>query len=128
LVDSHSVTKETVRRLNLPRGAANELLNNLTVQYEDALFIGLVYTDSDPKRAQQIVNTVGRLYTERITSEATSTQKMHLDTELTATLDEASLPLKPVSPKPLRNGLITLVVGLTLLLAWALVRRASWSS
>jgi len=42
---------------------------------------------------------------------------------ISATLVPASLPDEPVSPKPVRNGLVALVVGLALVAAWWIVEK-----
>ena len=103
---SHSVGEETLRRLGLQMEPA-ELLDNLTIeQVENTSFIFLTYEDTDPYKAQRIVNTVGEVSSELI-SERSS--------DLTATVvEKAALPDSPVSPNPLRNGILTLVVGLVL--------------
>jgi capsular polysaccharide biosynthesis protein len=114
-IDSRPVAEKAVERLGLqrepvgrlgPMGAA-ELLDNLTVeQVENTSFIVLTYEDTDPVRAQRIVNTVGEVSSELI-SERSS--------DLTASVvEKAAVPETPVSPRPLRNGLFTLVVGLVL--------------
>jgi hypothetical protein len=83
-----------------------ELLDRLTVEeMEGTSFIVLTYEDTNPMRAQQIANTVGKV-SEHI-SERSST--------FTAIVwEKAEVPQSPVSPHPLRNGLLTLVIGLML--------------
>jgi hypothetical protein len=57
-------------------------------------------------RARQIANTVGEVSSELISERSSN---------LTATVwEKAALPESPVSPHPLRNGLLTLVIGLML--------------
>jgi capsular polysaccharide biosynthesis protein len=103
-IDSSPVAEKAIGRLGLQMGAA-ELLDKLTVeQVENTTFIVLTYEDTDPVRAQRIVNTVGEVSSELI-SERSS--------DLTATVvEKAALPDSPASPRPLSNGLLTLVVGL----------------
>jgi capsular polysaccharide biosynthesis protein len=105
-IDSRPVAEEAIQRLGLQMGAA-ELLDNLTVeQVENTSFIVLTYEDTDPHKAKRIVNTVGQVSSEFI-SERSS--------DLTAKVYEnAVVPESPVSPHPLRNGLLTLVIGLVL--------------
>jgi capsular polysaccharide biosynthesis protein len=63
----------------------------------------ITYTDTDPKKAQQVANTLGQVASE------------HVPNEITATVwRKARLPLTPASPNPLRNGLIALVASLAL--------------
>ena len=105
-IDSRSVAEETIQRLELEMTPA-ELLDNLSVeQVEATSFIVLSYEDTDPMRAQLVANTVGRVSSELI-SERSS--------DLAANVfEEAMVPESPVSPHPLRNGLLTLVIGLVL--------------
>jgi capsular polysaccharide biosynthesis protein len=117
-IASRRVAEETVQRLGLqrepvgrlgPMGAA-ELLDNLTVEHvEGTQFIRLTYEDTDPERAKQIVNTVGQVSCELISERSAA------GIQLTATVwEKAAVPESPVSPHPLRNGLLTLVIGLVL--------------
>jgi hypothetical protein len=87
-----------------------ELLDNLTIeQVESTSFIVLAYEDTDPVRAKWIVNTVGQVSSELISERSAA------GSQLTAKLyEEAVVPDSPVSPDPLRNGLLTLVIGLVL--------------
>ncbi len=102
-IDSHPVAEETIRRLNLDMTSA-ELLDNLTIeQVENTSFIVLTYEDTDPARATYIANTVGEVSSELIS-----------DGVQISVWEKASLPTTPVSPHPLRNGLLTLVIGLVL--------------
>jgi capsular polysaccharide biosynthesis protein len=103
-IDSRPVAEKAVERLGLQMGAA-ELLDNLTVeQVENTSFIVLTYEDTDPERATRIVNTVGEVSSELISERSR---------DLTAKLyEKAEVPESPASPKPLRNGLLTLVIGL----------------
>ena len=105
-IDSRPVAEETIRRLELEMTPA-ELLDNLTVeQVEITNFIVLTYQSNDPVEATKIVNTVGEVSSELISERSRG---------LTATaLEKAIVPESPVSPRPWRNGLLTLVVG------WAL--------
>jgi capsular polysaccharide biosynthesis protein len=109
VIDSPRVAEETVRRLGLPRGSANKLLDNLTAEPEPGTtIIRLTYTDTDPKRAQQIVGTVGRVAHDYFHTR-----------DITVTLWEpAKLPSTPASPKPLRNAAKALVACLGLVAAW----------
>ena len=71
-IDTRPVAEEAIRRLGLGM-SPDELLNNLTIeQIESSQFIQLSYTDTDPGRATQVVNTVGQVSSERI-SKASAT-------------------------------------------------------
>src|SRR5918994_284941 len=92
-----------------------ELLNNLTIeQVEGTNFISLTYEGTSAAEATQIVNTMAKVSSNRI-SDTTKAA----GSNLTATpYVKASVPDNPtpVSPHPLRNGLLTLVMGLVLCL------------
>jgi len=105
-IDSRPVAHEVIQRLGLERSDA-ELLDKLTVeQVEDTSFIVLTYEDTDPAKAAKIVNTVGQVSSELISERSSGlTAKVY---------EKASVPESPVSPDPLRNGLLTLVIGLVL--------------
>ena len=106
-IESRPVAEEAIRRLRLEL-SPDQLLNNLTVeQVETSQFIQLTYTDNDPGRAEEVVNTVGQVSSERISNTSAAAN------DLKATVYERAItPASPVSPKPWRNGLLTLVVGM----------------
>ena len=103
------VAEEVIRRLGLEM-APSELLDNLTVeQVEGTSFLRLTYEGTDVAVATDIVNTMAEVSSERLTNTAGG--------DLTASVyEKARVPdyPTPVSPKPLRNGLLTLVIGLML--------------
>ena len=83
---------------------------------DNTQFMQLSYTDSDPRRAQLVVNTVGEIFSKEVSKVSQGSNA------ITATLwDRAAVPKEPVSPNPLRNGLLVLVVGLMLLMGVALL-------
>jgi capsular polysaccharide biosynthesis protein len=96
-----------------------ELLHNLLIeQVESTNFIRLTYQGSNPEQAKQIVNTVGEVSSERIS------QISAAGSNITATVyEKAIVPDTPVSPKPLRNGLLALVMVWVLYAGFTLVRR-----
>jgi capsular polysaccharide biosynthesis protein len=117
------VAEEVIQKRSLRVGPLEFLEDRLTVEpVEDTPFLRVSYTDTDPARATQVVNTVGRVSSERI-SEADATAN-----KITAIVyAKARVPDAPASPKPLRNGLIALVAALAISSA-ALVaaRRRPW--
>ena len=114
-IESRPVAEEVIQRLGLDM-SPDELLSNLAIeQVETSQFIQLTYTDNDPGRAEEVVNTVGQVSSERISNTSAAA------TNIKATVyEKAAVPESPVSPKPLRNGLLTLVVGLVLCAGTAL--------
>jgi capsular polysaccharide biosynthesis protein len=103
-IDQRPVAEEVVRRLGV-RTTPDKLLKNLTAELDPGtLLIRLTYTDTDPARAKRVVNTFAKVASERIG-----------DNRVVATLwESAKMPVTPVSPNPIRNGLIALAIGLVL--------------
>jgi capsular polysaccharide biosynthesis protein len=94
--DSRPVAEEVVRRLELDI-TPDELLSNLGADRMGGSGVTrLTYEDTDPKRAQEIVNAAGRVSSRG---------------PLLLSATEAT----PVGPHPVRNGLLTFLAGLVLL-------------
>ena len=108
-VDSRPVAEEGIQRHGLQMDPEN-LLERLTVQQiEDTQFLLLSYKDADPERAREIVDSVSDVSTQRI-AEANATRS-----DITITVWEyATVPTSPISPNPIRNGLLALGLGLVL--------------
>jgi len=104
------VTQAVVEELNLPKGSADGLLKNLDAQTEPGtMFIDISYEDSNPERAQLIANTVGQVFPQKISEVSPGVN------DVTATVWEpAMLPDTPASPKPARNVMLALVLGVFL--------------
>jgi capsular polysaccharide biosynthesis protein len=119
---SRPVAEETIERLKLPMNP-DVFLERLEAEpIENTQFIELSYTDPDPMRARVVTNTVGDVLSEQVSEVGQDGSGM------TARLwERAPVPEEPVSPNPLRNGLVTLASGLLLFvgLAVALPRLAA---
>ena len=121
LATSRPVAKEAKRRLGLQADSA-ELMDNLEVRrVAGTTFMDLTYPGTDRMKATQKVNTLAKVASERL-SEA-------VGKNLAAVVwEEAQVPPAVPEPKPLRNGLLTLVgvwalyAGLTLAM-FVLLRR-----
>src|SRR5215211_4326783 len=121
LAASRPVAEETRRSLRLQASSA-ELLENLEVRrVRGTTFIDLTYRGTDRKKATQTVNTLARVASQRLSEAGRK--------NLTAVVwEEAQVPPAVPEPKPLRNGLLTLVgvwalyAGLTLTML-AVLRR-----
>jgi capsular polysaccharide biosynthesis protein len=105
----------------------SELLDKLTIeQVESTSFIVLTYKGSDRVEATKIVNTVGEVSSELISESSAA------GSNLTATVyEKAIVPDTPISPKPLRNGLLAAVFGVMLGIGLALLMEYldhSWRS
>jgi capsular polysaccharide biosynthesis protein len=125
-IDTRPVAEEVISRRGLEM-TPDELLNNLTIeQVESSQFIRLSYTDSNAEDAQQIVNTVGTVSSNRITNLGAAANN------ITATvMERAVLPQSPIKPDPVRNGLLAAVFGLMLGVGLAFLmeyRDHSWHS
>src|SRR5918994_7444426 len=113
LAASRPVAEETRRSLRLQASSA-ELLENLEIErVQGTTFIDLTYRGTDRKKATQKVNILARVAAERLS--------VAPGKNLTAVVwEEAQVPPAVPEPKPLRNGLLTLVgvwalyAGLTL--------------
>ena len=114
-IDTRTVAEEAIQRLELQE-APEELLENLSVeQVEATQIIRLAYTDTDPQRAKEVVNTIGEVSSERISKMRAA------GLNITATLYEpAAVPDTPVSPNPLRNGILAAGLGMMLCVGFAL--------
>ena len=108
--DTRPVAEEASGRLGLRMDPA-ELTDNLTVErVEGTNLVRLAYEGTDPREAKRIVDAVGEVSSERI-SESTVAHR-----GFTATLvRRAPVPEEPAGPNPVRNGLLTLAVGLVLI-------------
>jgi capsular polysaccharide biosynthesis protein len=106
-VPTTPVAEAVVERLDLPEGSAGEVLKNISAQPDPGtMFVNVSYKDSDPERAQQIANTIGQVLSEKISEVSLGANA------ITATVWEpATLPKTPVSPDPIRNGILALVLG-----------------
>jgi capsular polysaccharide biosynthesis protein len=102
LAASRPVARGTRRSLGLQASSA-ELLDNLEIRrVPGTTFIDLTYPGTDRKQATQTVNALARVASERL-SDA-------LGKNLSAVVwEEAQVPPAVPEPKPLRNGLLTLV-------------------
>ena len=110
VIDTRPVAEETVRRVGsgMPPG---ELLDTLTVeQIRGTSSIRITYRGTDPEAAEQIADEFATVSSERI-SESTVAHR-----GFTATLvRRATVPEEPAGTNPVRDGLLTLAVGLALI-------------
>jgi capsular polysaccharide biosynthesis protein len=125
-VDSPPIAEEAIRRPREPSAAEmepTELLSNLTVERVGVNSIFFTYEDTTPVAAAEIATTFAEVSSERISDTSVD------GSELTATLvRRAALPEEPASPHPIRNGLLTLVVGWTLCVGGGFVALVAYRS
>jgi capsular exopolysaccharide synthesis family protein len=105
-VNTRPVANDVIQRLDLSM-SPNTLLDNLQAeQIKASQFVELTYTDTDAQRAQLVANASGEALSDRMSAIDTG------DTDLSATVwESARLPADPVSPKPVRNGVVALIAG-----------------
>jgi capsular polysaccharide biosynthesis protein len=113
-VPTRPVVEPVIREQDL-KMAPETFLTNLTAeQIAETQFIEVAYKDANPERAQQVVNAIGRVFSQRVS------EVSPMANGITATVWEpAAVPDAPVSPNLLRNGLVALVAGLMLGVALA---------
>ena len=126
-VPTTPIAETVVERLNLQEESAGEVLNNISAEQDPGtMFVNVSYKDSNPERAQLIANTIGKVLSEKISEVSVGANA------ITATVWEpATLPETPISPDPIRNVIIALVLGslLGVMLAFLLEYVSdSWNS
>lgn len=109
-VNSRPVAETVIRQLGLRITPEDFLENRLNVeQIRDTQFIQVDYEDTSPERAQQVANAIGDVFSEQISQVSSSAN------DITVTVwERAEVPDDPVSPNPVRNGLLALGLGLML--------------
>lgn len=108
-VNSRPVAESVIQQLGLEM-TPEEFQERLSVeQTRETQFIEVRYRDTSPERAQQGANTAGDVFAEQISEVSSSASA------ITATVwERAEAPSAPVSPNPVRNGFLALVLGLIL--------------
>lgn len=117
---SRPVASEVIETHGL-QTTPGELIRNLNVkQSRNTQFIQLTYKDTDPERARDVANSLGAVASSQI-SDAGGASTSNIKTIV---WEYAEIPQTPVSPRPVRDGLlaagmgIMLGVGLALLLGY----------
>jgi capsular polysaccharide biosynthesis protein len=108
-VNSRLIARAVIEQENL-RTDPGTLLDNLQVEaIEETQFVTVTYRGSDPQMTRRVADAVGGVFSERFAEES-ETGKF-----ITATVWEPAGPAgAPISPKPLRNGLLALMIGAVL--------------
>jgi capsular polysaccharide biosynthesis protein len=106
-VDTRPVAQGVIQTLDLSMSPEAFQRNLSAQQVGDTQFIEVSYNDSDPQRAQRIANTLGEVFSERVSEVSPSASA------ISATVwEQAVVPDSPVSPNPVRNALLALILGL----------------
>lgn len=108
-VGSRPVAEAVVREAGL-NITPSTLQGRLSVeQVPETYFVKVDYIDTDPTRAREVADTIGKVFTERISELSPSG-----DT-ITATVWEPAIESRyPIAPNPIRDGLLGLTLGLML--------------
>jgi capsular polysaccharide biosynthesis protein len=108
-VNSRSIAQGVIEQENL-RTDPGTLLDNLQVEaIEETQFVAVSYRDSDPQRTRRVADAVGGVFSTRFAEESET------GNFITATVWDSAGPAgAPISPKPLRNGLLALMIGAVL--------------
>ncbi len=108
-VGTRPIAEAVIEQENLNTDPETFLANLQVNALEETQFITVNYSDSDPQRAQRVVNAVGDVFSQRIA------EVNPRGSGITATVwERADVPSEPVSPQPLRDGLIALMVSAVL--------------
>jgi capsular polysaccharide biosynthesis protein len=109
-LDSRRTAEATIRRLDLRTPAGAFVENLSSEQVAETPMIEITYEDDSPREAKLIVNTVAEVFPEQISDANVGTTG-----SITAKVwNRAVVPVDPVSPNPLRDGFVALVLGLML--------------
>jgi capsular exopolysaccharide synthesis family protein len=121
LVNGQEIASRVVKRLDLPMqpSALSDLITATVIP--DTVILEITTTDPDPQQAQLIDRTVAQELTGFISELETPPGRANAPIKATI-VDAASLPSSPVSPQPVRNIGLALVLGLLLGIGLAVVR------
>jgi capsular polysaccharide biosynthesis protein len=106
IITTRPVAEQATGRLGLTVDP-DAVLENLTAEPTDSgQLIELTYADTDPQRTQRIVNALGEVASERVSTLPVSGQDVRA-----TVVEAASLPRTPEEPDPVRNGILAAVMG-----------------
>jgi len=125
--DTMTVAEAVVGQPSLQEQNAEVVLQNMSAEPDPGtMFVDISYKSSDPEKAQQTANAIGQVVSQKISDLSLGANA------ITATVWEpAELPQTPVSPDPVRNTIIALLLGSLLGVALAFLLEYvdhSWDS
>jgi capsular polysaccharide biosynthesis protein len=113
MVPSMPVAQGVVKQLNLPDLSAEDVLRNMNAEPNPGTMVidvSYTYTAANAQmaqeRAQLIANTIGEVSTKKIGHAMVGANPIRF-----RVWNEATLPENPVSPNPVRNSIIALLLG-----------------
>ena len=105
-VNTHRIAEAVIQDLNLSIAPEDFLKNLRAEQIPETEFIEVTYRDPNPKRVQKITSTIAVVFSTQVSEISPSASAV------TATVwEQATVTENPVSPKPMRNGLLGLALG-----------------
>jgi succinoglycan biosynthesis transport protein ExoP len=109
------IAQAAVEQANLPSQSPEKVLANMSAEPETGtMFVDVSYRSSDPREAQLTADAIGQALSEKVSKVSLG------DNAIIATpWAPAPLPQKPISPDPLRNSLIAMLLGIILGIALA---------
>lgn len=115
-VNSPPVAEAVIQQLDLGI-APEDFLRRLKVeQIPNTQFVKVDYEDPSPDRAQQVANTIGDVFSEQISTVSPSASAITASVWV-----RAVTPDEPVSPKPVRNGFLAMMLGIAFGMGLALL-------
>lgn len=105
-VATRPVAERVVQSLDLPWSPDYVIAGTSVEAVPDTQFIIVSYTDTDPQRAQRIVNAIGKAFSEQVSAVSPKVSAISA-----IVWERADVPGSPISPNPVRNALIAFVVG-----------------
>jgi capsular polysaccharide biosynthesis protein len=105
-VATRPVVEPVVQDLELPQSPESVIAATSVETIPETQFIVVSYTDTDPRRAQRVVNAIGEAFSKRVSAVSSNVSAISA-----IVWEPADVPESPVSPNPLRNGLIAFVLG-----------------
>lgn len=108
-IETRRVAEAVIQESNLAV-APGKLMDDVNAeQVPETQFIRVTYEDTNPVRAQQVANTYGEVIPREVSDVSAAASAV------TATVwEQATVENDPVSPQPLRNAVLGLLLGATL--------------
>jgi capsular polysaccharide biosynthesis protein len=112
-ITSRSIAEEVVEDLKLQdtspkRVAKNTYAENIT----NTQLIEITYSDTSPKRAQRVAQTIGFVFVKRFNEETPRNPSFESSSSLSAEVwDKAIMPTEPSNRDLVRNGVLALLIG-----------------
>jgi capsular exopolysaccharide synthesis family protein len=123
LVQGHRVMSGVIDRLQLDLTPSQLAGRVSSAVVPDTSLLTATVRDPSPQRAQRIAEAIGYEFVELIPALESVAADQRPPVKLTV-VGPAELPAAPVSPRPIRNGMLALVVGALLGFGLAVARRA----